>query len=124
MPLVRHTGDQGTFSVSSADDTDPYTVDLMANEGFMACTCRDWECRCAPITRLRRPLKEHGKQRGYCKHIKDVLIYLGADVWRNMFGDYEPLDRLYMDAIYLAIGQRIAAQLNGKERTDIFEDKL
>jgi hypothetical protein len=98
MPLVRHTGDQGTFSVSSADDTDPYTVDLMANEGFMACTCRDWQCRCAPLARERKPLKAFGTPtRGYCKHIHAVLLFLG---------------------------QTVAAQLNGKERTDIFEDKL
>jgi hypothetical protein len=32
MPLVKHTGDKGTFSVASADDADPYTVDIMAND--------------------------------------------------------------------------------------------
>jgi len=122
---VEFACEKGTFSVASADDADPYTVDIMANDGRMACTCRDWQCRCSPRTREKGPLKPFSSPlRGYCKHINDTLIFLGRELWQRLFGEYEPIGRIEMDRIYLMFGQKVAANMNGKERTDIFEDKL
>jgi hypothetical protein len=98
MPLVTPTGDNATFSVTSADDADSYFVDIAANGGFMACTCRDWQCRVAPRLRGGQRIKPYGNpNRGVCKHQQSVLLFLG---------------------------QSVAAQLSGKNRCDIFEDKL
>ena len=98
MPLVTPTGDNATFSVTSADDADSYFVDIASNGGFMACTCRDWQCRVAPRLRGGQRIKPYGNpNRGVCKHQQSVLLFLG---------------------------QSVAAQLSGKNRCDIFEDKL
>jgi hypothetical protein len=98
MPKVTPTGDAFTFSVTSADDKDNYTVDVLANDGQMACTCTDWQCRCSPRCRSGGLLKPYGHpDRSICKHIQAVLVYLG---------------------------QSVAAKANGKERTEMFEDQL
>jgi hypothetical protein len=98
MPYVTPTGDANTFSVTSADDPDHYFVDTSANKGRMACTCGDWHHRRAKLLLMGEKVKPFGSpNRNICKHINAVLTYLG---------------------------QCVVARANGKERTDIFEDKL
>lgn len=75
---VTPTGDRLTFSVTSTDDKDNYTVDMAADGGNAACTCRDWQCRRSPQYRKTKTIVDYGTPLSTrCKHINAVLLYLG-----------------------------------------------
>lgn len=98
MPFVAPTGDANTFSVTSADDKDHYVVVIASDEFPLVCSCRDWQFRCYPKLRTGEKIKMYGNtNRNVCKHIDAVLKFLA---------------------------QSAVAMACGKERTDIFEDKL
>lgn len=87
------------FWVSSADDHEPYLVDITANNGLPVCTCRDFQCRCQPLLDQEKKIRQYGHtNRTICKHIQQVLIFMGASVIaracgkrvEEVYDQYEP----------------------------------
>lgn len=127
MPKVTPTGDAFTFSVTSADDKDNYTVDVLANDGQMACTCTDWQCRCSPRCRNGGLLKPYGHpDRSICKHIDATLKDMGLKQLIDINGGAmtAAFTEKELRKITLFFGQVVAAKANGKERTEMFEDQI
>jgi hypothetical protein len=92
--MIVPTGDRLTFLVdSTTPGHDPYTVDMGANGGRGACTCEDWTCRRGPLIHMGKLLSSEGKDKTSCKHIDQVIRFLGESV---------------------------VAAANGKQRHDIF----
>lgn len=89
--------DHGHFWVTSADDQDPYLVDVTANEGRMLCSCRDFQCRRQPLLNKGIPAIVRGLDKSVCKHCEAVILYLG---------------------------QHGQAALAGKKRTQIWRDDI
>lgn len=73
--------------MDSADDADPYLVDLMANEGRGSCTCRDWVCRCQPqLDKGAKCILYSSINRTSCKHYYRVIAFLGQNVAARLNG--------------------------------------
>jgi hypothetical protein len=86
MTITPH-GDRFCFWVSSADDSEPYLVDMLANGGRGACTCRDWQCRCSPAIKDGAKAIPYGSlNRTTCKHLTAALTYLGMSVVAHAAG--------------------------------------
>lgn len=91
---VTHANESGSFWVQSADDHEPYKVDMTANEGLGACTCPDFRCRCQPkLDKVKKVVMYGSNNRNVCKHYNAVLLFLGKSVVARM-------NSVTMDSIY------------------------
>lgn len=82
--IVTHAGEGLRFWVTSADDHEPYLVDLTANDGLPACTCPDFRCRCQPLIDRDRKIRQYGyTDRTICKHAQQALLYIGCMALAN-----------------------------------------
>ena len=84
---VTHANESGSFWVQSADDHEPYKVDMTANEGNGECLCRDFQCRCFPQWRKSGKIVDYASlERTRCKHLNAVIMFLGNHVVDRLNG--------------------------------------
>ena len=124
---VTHTGEGLRFWVSSADDKDPYLVDMTANKGLPVCACRDFQCRCQPKLDAGEKIKRYGHtNRTICKHVDLALMHVGVPVLQSL--GLAEIEIIARDAgsrdfrqILLYLGACVVADSTGKKVTDIYE---
>lgn len=99
--------DGTSFEVSSVDDQDPYLVVVAPDDGpFVVCSCRDFQCRCQPALDRGAKIRQYGYTgRTICKHIQQVMLYLGASVIASVNG-------LDVDDVYEQVGNEKPKQQN------------